>query len=944
MNITAAPSNTFGRSSEQGVALQLLERAVRSEGGILILEGEPGVGKTHLLRWWRDAAEQAGLNVMAASGRELEQDRPFGLLIDALELSPDSTDPQRAAAGRLMAAPTEALDAGIFGGFQDRRYIAVEAVTGLIERLASAAPLALILDDLQWSDASTIVTLGRVLGLSATLPIVVLCGLRPLPRSEGLRALLRAPGTERAARVFLGPLPDLSVGELVAHLAGARPGPRIMGQALRCGGNPLFVTALIESLHREQMLQRTAEGVDLSGEAASGPPPGLSMLVLRHLSMLPAETIDLIRTATVLGSTFSVGDLSLVTGRRATDLLALLGPALGAGLLVGVDGGLAFQHDLVRDAVYDDLDESLKRALHREAGISLAAAFAPTRQIAFHFAAGAAAGDQNAAAWLLRAGGEAAVRDPVAAVNLLEKAVAIAGPASELDQTIHLTLGQALAAAGRLSDAEEILRSLAARSDDPSTAAEARAALGQVLHLQARFREGAVELAAAAASPKLPPALRARLLAHSIMDRAWSGDRENVDVEAQAALEAGKRIGDRLTRFYAVMALIDVTRAHGWLSRAMELTLEAGRIVTAISSDDEITHYEMPPVGSLIDGDRLDEAESILTSAPAWCEERGGAVQPMRHHRLMRCHLLRGDWDSAVVEGETALLLARESGTTWGVDSTKALLSLMLARQDKLARALSYLADLEGTDARSSQEAEVLLAHVEVSAAEGDDGRIASVLGSYRAAVMDLSRPIYWLRDWGARLVQLYLAIEDGAAAISLTQQIEALAERAEVASVRGLAMLSRGMVEENGAQLLAAVDVLRDTPRAVDLAMAYEVAGTAIRSPVLMGQALDLYQRFGARRDAARAIRSLRALGVRLGQRGVRSRPSTGWASLTPAERRVAELVSEGLLYKEIGARLFVSRRTVETHVTHLFAKLGIASRIELARMVRQRVGENPQ
>src|SRR5579859_3487764 len=128
MNITAAPSNTFGRSSEQGVALQLLERAVRSEGGVLILEGEPGVGKTHLLRWWRDAAEQAGLNVMAASGRELEQDRPFGLLIDALELSPDSTDPQRAAAGRLMAAPTEALDAGIFGGFQDRRHIAVEAV------------------------------------------------------------------------------------------------------------------------------------------------------------------------------------------------------------------------------------------------------------------------------------------------------------------------------------------------------------------------------------------------------------------------------------------------------------------------------------------------------------------------------------------------------------------------------------------------------------------------------------------------------------------------------------------------------------------------------------------------------------------------------------------------------------------------------------------------
>jgi DNA-binding CsgD family transcriptional regulator len=209
---------------------------------------------------------------------------------------------------------------------------------------------------------------------------------------------------------------------------------------------------------------------------------------------------------------------------------------------------------------------------------------------------------------------------------------------------------------------------------------------------------------------------------------------------------------------------------------------------------------------------------------------------------------------------------------------------------------------------------------------------------------MDEARPIYWLRDWGVRLVQLYLGHEDRAAAISLTQQIEALANQAEVPSVKGLALLCRGMLDDSTAQLIAAVDVLRGTPRALDLAMACEVAGRANGSPALMGEALDLYQRFGARRDAARTISGLRGLGVRLGQRGVRSRPSSGWRSLTPTERRVAELVSEGLLYKEIGTRLFVSRRTVETHVMHLFTKLAVASRVELARMVRQHVGENPQ
>src|SRR5260370_26092192 len=96
MKIKAATSNTFGRSSEQEVALTLLEGAVRSQGGILMVEGEPGVGKTHLLRWWRHAAERAGLRVVFASVRELDKDRPFRLLVGAVDVTPVSADPHRA--------------------------------------------------------------------------------------------------------------------------------------------------------------------------------------------------------------------------------------------------------------------------------------------------------------------------------------------------------------------------------------------------------------------------------------------------------------------------------------------------------------------------------------------------------------------------------------------------------------------------------------------------------------------------------------------------------------------------------------------------------------------------------------------------------------------------------------------------------------------------------
>ncbi len=435
------------------------------------------------------------------------------------------------------------------------------------------------------------------------------------------------------------------------------------------------------------------------------------------------------------------------------------------------------------------------------------------------------------------------------------------------------------------------------------------------------------------------------------MDRTWSGETDTAEADAREALELGRRLGDRLTEFYAVMSEASIAHLQGWLTQAMDLSVDAGRIVTAVSADDEITHYEMPPVGHLINADRFEEAEMLLSSAPAWCEERGGAVQPMRHYQQMRSYLFRGAWDDAIVEGESALVLAQDSGTTWMTDSANALLALIAARRDELPRAESYLAQLDN-GAVEDRDVEAVVARTQVAAMLGEHDRVVSILDSHRDVLLqplgihrlrNRSNLVAW-RNWGALLMQLYLAVGDRKAATVLAERIEALAERAQVTSVRGLALLCHGILDDSATELLAAVEIFRGTPRTVDLATACEEAGAAAGSAVLLGEALDLYHRFGARHDAARTISRLRVLGVRPGQRGARSRPSTGWRSLTPTERQVAELVSDGLLYKEVASRLFVSRRTVETHVAHLFGKLSVASRVELSRVVREQIREQSQ
>jgi predicted ATPase len=285
-------------------------------------------------------------------------------------------------------------------------------------------------EDLQWADPSTLLVLQRLGRRVGQLPLLLVGTARPVPRSQELEACLRGLRASEATELPLGPLDEAATTRLVEQLVGAPPGPGLLRQVAGAGGNPLFVTELVGALLRDHSIELGSSGT--AELTTVGMPSSLPLLILHRLSFLAPATLELLRVASVLGSSFAVTDLSLVVGRPTAGLLAALEEALGAGVLEPRGELLGFRHDLIREALYQDLPAPMRQGLHRDAGLELAGAGAPPERVAEQLVRGASPGDARAVAWLQRAARQAAPRAPAVAVELLGRALELAGPSDQL--------------------------------------------------------------------------------------------------------------------------------------------------------------------------------------------------------------------------------------------------------------------------------------------------------------------------------------------------------------------------------------------------------------------------------------------------------------------------------------------------------------------------------
>ena len=907
---------------------------------VVLIEGEAGIGKTRLLEEALRDARGRGMQVAAGRAEELEQTRPFGLVTDAFGCVRSALDPRRAAIAELLAGGggdrgpiTVTSDPGL-------RFCVIDAFADLAEDLALSGPLVIGVDDLQWADPSSLVTLAALSRRLAYLPVALIGCLRPWPRRAELDRLSGALDAAGARHVILGGLADDAVRDLVAEAVAAVPGQGLLARMAGTAGNPLFVTELLGALIQEGAIQ-TAGG---EAEATEVPlPPTLRLTILRRISFLPEDTLLTLRAASVLGSCFSLTDLATVTGRASLDLSVELEQAIRASVLEDDGIRLRFRHDLIRASIYQELPVSMRRALHREAGLRLAQAGAPALQVAEHLARGATSGDVETVTWLARAAREAAARSPDIAADLLARAAGLMPAADPGRDGLLAEQASSLMLSGRITEAETACRNLLGRPVDQSAAGSARICLGHALLAQGQAAAALRELERAGEYPVLAATDRAAAQAWASYARLALGDLDGASATAGKALSAAATAGDHLSVSIAMASLALVSEFHGDLRDGLRIIDEAIRL--ADESPRRLGHrYPLHAIRGwlLLEYDRPEEARASIGAGRRICEELG-VRWPLPSYLVFGAYerFVTGEWDDALAELEAGFDLADEIGETYSRVYAHGTLSLIRFHRNDLRRAREAAEAAEQDLLGRAPGYRMTLAawpRALVAEAGGEPARALAIMSgawdTCARAGMALEYPAV-----GPDLVRLMLTLGHRERARSVSTAVSEVASANDVPWMTGAALRCRGLIEDDAEILEAAAAAYARGSRRLQAAAAYEDAGAAHsrrghtdRARPLLEQAIGIYEHLGATRDFARAEAVLREAGVRRGRRGPRHRPQIGWPSLTPAEHTIATLVAQGLSNPQIGDRLYISRRTVQAHLAHVFAKLDITSRAQLA------------
>ncbi|MBO0810546.1 MAG: hypothetical protein J2P23_00710 [Microlunatus sp.] len=730
----------------------------------------------------------------------------------------------------------------------------------------------------------------------------------------------------------------------MAEAVAAEPGPGLLGQMARAAGNPLYVTELVGAIQRAGDITVVGGLADLAEHSL---PATLRQTILRRLSFVGEDTLQTLRVAAILGVSFTLTDLSTVADRPALDLSVTLAEAVAAGIVSDDGKRLRFRHELIHDVIYEELPGSVRLGLHREAGRRLAAAGVPAQQVAEQLARGAVPGE--AVAWLIRAGREAASTSPAAAADLLGRAIGLMGPTDPTRDRVLVEHATCLLSAGRISDAVAVCRGLLSRAHDPATEGAARICLGHALLTAGHPRDAVQELDRAGEAPLLTDSERATGLGWASNARMWLGDLDGVTATAERARSAAAAAGDHMTATLATAMFGVVALLNGRLAEADRFTEDATRLADHSPDRQGHRYPSATPRGFvLVERDQLEQARSTLDIGSRISEELGLVWhQPTYEMVSVAERFVSGEWDDALAEADASLAFAHESGERHSLIFIGGVRSLIKLHRNDIASALTSAQEAVDVFVATGLRYRSQWALWARALALEAGGRPADAYAAL-AEVWDQCAGIGFVIDYrvlGPDLVRLALAQGDHQRAADVAAAVTRLAEDNDVPSLTGAALRCRGLADSDVGTLIAAAEAYAHSPRRFDLAQACEDAGTALArdgsraaARQFTGRALEIYDDIGATRDMLRTEAALRDLGVRRGRRGVRARPQLGWDSLTPTERTVADLVAEGLSNPQVGERLYVSRRTVQTHLAHIFTKLDISSRAQLAAEVAQR------
>jgi DNA-binding CsgD family transcriptional regulator/tetratricopeptide (TPR) repeat protein len=913
-----------GREAEQRVLDALVAGARLGRSGVLLVVGEPGIGKTTLLDYVADRADE--MTLVRVAGAEAERDLPFGAL--ALALGPTLSDvdllpgPQAAALRTALA-----LDAGT----PPDRFAVGAATLGVLTRRAEQRPLALVLDDAHHLDRPSAEALVFAARRLVADPILVVAALRdgePSPLRSADLPELALTGLDEAGTADLLQSADPAPGTPV--VAGATGRAAWVHRAT--GGNPLAIVELARGMAGTE--------IDSLGADAAVPVPVPAALAdgfVRRARAVGPEATTLLALVEA-----AAGDLRVVLGAEpALDLdPGVLARTEAAGLVRTTADRVAFTHPLVGSSAYASLTPNRQRAVH--AAVVAALPRHDTARRAWHAAAAALGPDEVAAGALEQVGVEARGRGAYAvAASALERSAQLTD-----DDVIRADRGVAAAAAafdaGDHAWALRLLDDVVAGAVPLVTRTRAGALRGAITTrsgalddawaiLVAAAREvadndpnRALHLVADAASVAFyladgDVARESRGLAESLLDRGVGDSAAGIGRLAvgMAQVLDGRDGADQIREGFRLLGgeharptdEVDATwlligalflREEGW-SRRLLRAVEEARADTSVGG---LPHLLFHLARDEATTDRWPAAVSDYAEATALAEELGQTTEEaMSLAGLAWLEARRGNADAARQHAVRAVALAEPRrvviATVWA-EFALGDLELGAGRMpealDRYASLLARLGRERIRDVDLSPAPEL----AEVLLRTGGVERAAEVAAEHRRQAERKGQPWSLARAW--RTTGL-LADDDGIdAAFGTARRLHAETPDTFEAARTDLAYGSR----------------LRRARRRVD-------------ARVRLGAAYQAFERLGARPWAATAADELAATGVTVAPHG-----ATGLELLTPRERQIVQLLVDGRTTREAAGALFLSPKTVEYHLRHVYTKLGITSRRELADVVR--------
>jgi DNA-binding CsgD family transcriptional regulator len=923
-----------GRSGELGVLHDVLAEVKAGVGGVVLVVGEQGVGKSSLLRAGLGGAEDQGCRLLWGVADELGQRIPLWLMDDVLAgaLVGDDLAREGVAGGDGVAARMERLLAGV-------------------DRLCAESPVVLVAEDLQWADDASLLMWHRLARAVAQLPLVLAGSCRPGPGAEEAR--LRRGVAERAGTVLdLGPLADGEVAELAGALAGGRPGHRLAELARRAGGNPLYARELVDGLVREGRV-RVAGGVaELAGGTEAVRVPGsLATAIAGRLGGLPDDALRVLRWAALLGPEFSVTDLEVVSGRSAGELMPVVDAAAGAGVLVEAGARLGFRHGLIRQALYEGMPAGLRAALHLQAARMLAGAGAAPERVAAqlipaelgHDAAGqeaAAPADEWVVAWLAEAAPALIYRAPQVAAELLRTMLDQLPGNDPRRNGLEANLVAALFRLGLNEEAERAGVRLLAGDADPRRTAETAWLVAYAMMRAGRMAEAISQIAQGLARPGLTASQTARLRALHAMTFMSTGEYDRAEATARQALAEAEQGGDRLAAGYALHDLASVSFYRGQEAARLEYI---DRALSLVETDPQATDLRLllltNKAGYLSNQDRQAEAIAVARQALALAERTGTPRVHVVRSMLGDLHFETGEWDDALAELEQPPAEHGPVNIRLEIHGTIALIAGHRGHWDTAARHLRIVDD--ENLAATMPPAYAKWARLARSLIAEHDGRPAEAAAILAECLEPgTAEQIPGIGDLAVPLTRLALAVGDRDTPVAAARVAAADAERDPTPYKIAMADHCRGLATRDPEPVLSAAEYFRRTGRpwyranALEDAAALEAArGELAAAEGHLADAVGINAALGAAWDIQRAGARLQGYGVRVGRGAFRGRPASGWGALTPTEVKVAYLVADGRSNPDVAAALFLSRNTVQTHVSHILAKLGARSRAEIIR-----------